>query len=171
MWTVTNKFDRHGAKLADGHYSRRKVGAPQFMPPGETIVLVAPGAVFGWWRPHPRSGIMAMNGYDGWTCSIFRRVDGALASDMILEAERVIEDKQCAPCGPDGLLSYVWGAKVVNGRNTNPGYCFQQAGYRKIGKSADKRKTLFWKPWELRGIAACGLHPPLARLDETKEVR
>lgn len=53
-WTLSHKYDREGAKLADGHYSRRKVGSPQFMPPGETVVLVAPGAVFGWWRPHPR---------------------------------------------------------------------------------------------------------------------
>ena len=154
-WTLSHKADRRGAQLADGHYSRRKVGSPQFMPPGETVVLVAPGAVFGWWRPHPRSGLKAMNGYDGWTCSIFRRVSGPLASDMILAAELALEDKSC---GPSGLLSYVWPAKV---RSSNPGYCFQMAGYRDIGASADGRKRLFWKPWEMRGVAASGLFPPI----------
>jgi hypothetical protein len=75
-WTLSHKADPYGAKLADGHYSRRTVGSPQFMPPGETVVLVAPGAVFGWWRPHPRSGLRSLNGLDGWTCTLFRRLPG-----------------------------------------------------------------------------------------------
>lgn len=99
IWTLSHKYDKHGAALADGHYSRRKIGSPQFMPPGETVVLVAPGAVFGWWRPHPRSGLRAMNGHDGWTCTIFRRVSGPLASDMILEAELALDGKTCGPSG------------------------------------------------------------------------
>jgi hypothetical protein len=158
-WTLSHKYDRDGAKLADGHYSRRKVGSPQFMPPGETVVLVAPGAVFGWWRPHPRSGIKAMNGYDGWTCTIFRRIAGPLASDMILDAELALRGRTC---GPSGLLSYVAEGKI---RSTNPGYCFQHAGYRPIGRAAHKDKSVFWKPWELLGVKACGLFPPI------KEVR
>jgi len=157
-WTLSHKYDPAGAKLADEHYSRRKVGSPQFMPPGETIVLIAPGAVFGWWRPHPRSGIKAMNGYDGWTCSIFRRNAGPLASEMILAAELALESQQAAPCGPSGLLSYVAEGKV---RSSNPGFCFKMAGYRPIGRAAHKDKTLFWKPWELRGIGACGAFPPI----------
>jgi len=75
-WEVVTKGDVRAVSLADGHYSRRKPGSPQFMPPGETLVLWRPGAVFGWWRPHPRSGIRALNGLDGWTCTIFRRVGG-----------------------------------------------------------------------------------------------
>lgn len=157
-WTLSHKYDKHGARLADGHYSRRKVGSPQFMPPGETIVLIAPGAVFGWWRPHPRSGLKAMNGYDGWTCSIFRRISGPLASDMILAAELALEPEQAAPCGPSGLLTYVAEGKI---RSTNPGYCFQMAGYRYIGRAAHKDKSLFWKPWDLRGVRACGVFPPV----------
>jgi hypothetical protein len=60
--------------LADRHYSRRKVGSPQFMPPGQTIVLLTEenDAVFGWWRPDPKAGIKQMNNLDGWTCTIFR---------------------------------------------------------------------------------------------------
>lgn len=53
-WIVpqSGKFDPGGARLADGHYSRRTVGSPQFMPLGQTLVLVteARDAVFGWWR-------------------------------------------------------------------------------------------------------------------------
>jgi hypothetical protein len=138
-WTLTNKGDRACVQLADRHYSRRKVGSPQFMPPGQTIVLRAPGCVWGWWRPHPASGIKAMNGLDGWTCTIFRNEGGWQSSALILAAEAFIED-----CGPDGLITYVADAKI---RSTNPGYCFLCAGYSRTGRSADGRKTLLQKRW------------------------
>jgi hypothetical protein len=157
-WVVSHKFDRRGAELADGHYSRRTVGSPQFMPPGQTLILVARdgASLFGWWRPHPRSGIKAMNGLDGWTCTIFRRTGGARASDMILEAETILSARQS--CGPSGLLTYVWDAKVSS---ANPGFCFKRAGWHVAGnayccvemrpRSADGKKTLLHKPFALAG--------------------
>lgn len=148
IWEVTNKFDKRCALLADGHYSRRKPGSPQFMPPGETLVLTAPGAVFGWWRPHPRSGIVAMNGLDGWTCTIFRNTSDVLSSEMILEAEVHLLRSERG-CGPDGMLSYVWDRKV---RSVNPGYCYKIAGWSRRGRSADNRKTLLHKPFALAGV-------------------
>lgn len=140
-WCRVPKFDSRAASLANRHYNRRKPGSPQFMPPGETLVLLLPDgdAVFGWWRPHPRSGLKAMNSLDGWTCSIFRNESPRRSSELILEAEAFLHD-----CGPDGLLTYVWDQKV---RSPNPGYCFKMAGYRVRGRSADGRKTLLWKPW------------------------
>jgi hypothetical protein len=148
-WTETTKFDVVGARLADGHYSRRTVGSPQFMPPGQTLVLVREDAVFGWWRPHPDSGIKAMNGFDGWTCSIFRNTGPVRSSALILEAERRLADKY--DCGPSGLLTYVWDKKVAS---HNPGYCFKCAGWvvhPTKPRSADKRKTLLWKAFENAG--------------------
>lgn len=141
-WERITKFDPRAAKLADGHYSRRKVGSPQFMPPGETVILLSRDelAVFGWWRPHPRSGLKAMNGLDGWTCTIFRNTGPLLSSELILDAERALDGKTC---GPDGMLTYVWDRKV---RSKNPGYCFKQAGWKVKGRSADGRKTLLQKP-------------------------
>jgi hypothetical protein len=151
-WVRVTKFDRAGCALADRHYSRRKVGAPQFMPPGQTVVLVTSdgAAVFGWWRPDPASGIVAMNGLDGWTCTIFRNEGDELSSRLILEAERELAGLDYAPCGPDGLLTYVYDGKV---KSRNPGYCFQCAGWNRRGRSADGRKTLLYKPWEQAGIA------------------
>lgn len=158
MWIVSHKFDKDGARLADGHYSRRKVGSPQFMPPGETLVLVTPArdAVWGWWRPHPRAGIPSMNGLDGWTCSIFRNTGGLLSSDLVIAAEiELVEAERrgdtAGPCGPDGLLTYVWPKKI---RSTNPGYCFQVAGWVR-SQWTKKGKRLLRKPIELAGIAAC----------------
>ena len=159
-WLTVNKFDRRGAALADGHYSRRTPGSPQFMPPGETLVFVSADrdSVFGWWRPHANNptGHRARNGLDGWTCSIFRRTSGRPASELIVEAEDALIDSG-RTCGPDGLLTYVFDAKVAS---ENPGYCFKEAAWHTAGKdhqccskfprrSADGRKTLLHKPFEV----------------------
>jgi hypothetical protein len=141
-WVAVPKFTPQAARLADGHYSRRTVGSPQFMPPGQTLVLLTGDglAVFGWWRPDPSSGIRAMNGLDGWTCTIFRNTGPTLSSELILAAEAELLTRY--DCGPDGLITYVWDSKV---RSPNPGYCFKQAGWRTTGRSADGRKTLLQK--------------------------
>lgn len=141
---------RGGAALADRHYSRRTVGSPQFMPPGQTLVLMTPAgdAVFGWWRPHPDSGLKALNGLDGWTCTIFRNESKRLSSALILEAEEELRRRH--DCGPDGLITYVWDKKL---RSTNPGFCFKLAGWVVTGRSADNKKTLLQKPWARAGVA------------------
>jgi hypothetical protein len=84
-----------------------------------------------------------MNGLDGWTCTIFRNESSTLSSDLVLDAEGVFNE-EALDVGPDGLLTYVWDAKI---RSSNPGYCFKVAGYRAIGRSADRRKTLLQKAW------------------------
>ena len=151
LWQRVTKFDPRAAALADRHYNRRKVGSPQFMPPGETVVLLTEdaSALYGWWRPHPRSGIVAMNGLDGWTCSIFRNEGAHRSSALILDAEQWLITLGVT-CGPSGLLTYVWRAKVSS---PNPGYCFKCAGYRRIGRSADGKKDLLQKPFACAGVA------------------
>lgn len=156
MWLRTNKFDRDGVRLLRTHYSRRKPDSPQFMPPGETLVLITPcrRAVWGWWRPHPRSGLRSRNGHDGWTCSVFHNDGAGLSSALILAAEielvRATDDGTLtAPCGPSGMLTYVWRARV---RSANPGYCYRCAGWSRVGISADKRKDLWQKPIALAGV-------------------
>ena len=117
------------------------------MPPGETVVLLTldERAVWGWWRPHPASGIKAMNGLDGWTCTIFRNESAARSSDLILAAEKFLLDLGIT-VGKDGFITYVWDKKV---RSTNPGYCFKKAGWKVCGRSVDGRKTLLMKPVSL----------------------
>jgi len=146
------KFNAMARSLADRHYSRGKPGSNQFMPPGETIVLLAAdgSAVFGWWRPHPRSGVKQMNGFDGWTCTIFRNEGTALSSELILEAEEYLLNSGVT-VGPDGFLTYVFDDRV---RSDNPGCCFKKAGWDVIGRSADGKKTLLQKiPEEEMGDA------------------
>lgn len=98
----TTKFDKSCAALADRHYSRRTIGSPQFMPPGQTIVLVTEDglAAWGWWRPHPTSGIVSMNNMDGWTCSFFRNEGPTLSSLLVLQAERESLFAQASAAAP-----------------------------------------------------------------------
>jgi hypothetical protein len=142
-WVRTIKFDPACAALADRHYSRRTIGSPQFMPPGQTVVLktLFDDAVFGWWRPDPASGIKAMNKRDGWTCTIFRNESEHLSSHLVLDAEDALRATGMG-CGPDGFITYVFDKKV---RSTNPGACFKRAGWRRTGRSADGKKTLLQK--------------------------
>jgi hypothetical protein len=148
-WNRVKKFDRAAVALADRHYSRRRPGSHQFMPPGQTIVLVTGDglSVFGWWRPDPASGLKPWNGLDGWTCTIFRNEGPRQSSALILDAERELQASGYG-CGPDGMLTYVWDAKI---RSVNPGYCFKRAGWSVKGRSADDRKTLLWKPYARAG--------------------
>lgn len=143
MWHRVTKFDKRACALADRHYSRRKIGSPQFMPPGQTIVLLSADelAVWGWWRPDPASGLKAMNGLDGWTCTIFRNESRTLSSLLVLAAEAMLLASGYG-IGPDGMLTYVWDRKVAS---ENPGYCFKCAGWQRKGRSADGRKTLLQK--------------------------
>lgn len=142
-WRRVTKFERRAVWLADQHYSRRTPGSPQFMPPGQTIVLLSYDglAVFGWWRPDPTAGIEPMNGLYGWMCTIFRNESPILSSTLILDAELAFAEYRY-DIGPDGLLTYVWDRKVAS---TNPGYCFKKAGWRPIGRSARGNKTLLQK--------------------------
>jgi hypothetical protein len=153
-WVRIGKFDKLAAELADRHYSRRKIGSPQFMPPGQTIILATPDrdAVWGWWRPHPDSGIKAMNGLDGWTCTIFRNESNIKSSELILEAEcYLLAEMGDDGCGPSGMLTYVFDEKVAS---ANPGFCFKKAGWKVMGRSADNKKTLLQKPYLLAGSSS-----------------
>lgn len=92
-----------------------------------------------------------MNGRDGWTCTIFRNEGAGRSSELILAAEAALAQEK--DCGPDGMMTYVWRAKV---KSANPGYCFKCAGWRKIGESADGRKDLLHKPFALAGSVQQG---------------
>lgn len=157
LLSLSGKFDKRGCELVRNHYSRRKPDSPQFMPPGETIVLVSRGgmAVWGWWRPHPRSGIPQMNGRDGWTCSVFARHGGPKASELVLDAEVALATLEhlgetAAPCGPDGMMTYVDPKRLRSCAHEYsrkiPGYCYRVAGYEEDGSCARKRKPLLVKP-------------------------
>jgi hypothetical protein len=78
-------------------------------------------------------------GYDdgqrGVMCSVFRNEGAHRSSDLIREACELAWQRWPGA----RLFTYVADAKV---RSTNPGYCFQVAGWRKCGRNKDGRLTI-----------------------------
>lgn len=123
----TTHFDPEMAALADRHYSRRTVGARQFCYAGRKLVLrdTRGDVFFVWMWPFDE---MRMDGQTGYNCSIFRNESARRSSEIILEAEVAA----FAKWGANRLYTYVDGRKI---RSTNPGFCFQAAGWQKAGHS------------------------------------
>src|SRR5579864_1157922 len=103
----TTHFDGEMSLLADRHYSRRTVGARQFLYSGRKLVLRnCEGTVlFGWIWPDDDK---RMDGQTGYNCAIFRNESGRKSSEIILEAERLA----FAKWGPNRLYSYIDPAKT-----------------------------------------------------------
>jgi hypothetical protein len=131
---VTTHFDCEMAALADRHYSRRKVGARQFLVSGRKIVIrnTEGTLLFAWvWcYEHLRFDHQA-----GYCCAIFRNESERQSSDVILECERIA----FAKWGPSRVFTYVDPAKI---QSANPGYCFKCAGWRFVTKTRDGKHLL-----------------------------
>src|SRR3990172_7654561 len=79
-------------------------------------------ALFAWRK------FIDMSGQVGINCSVFRNESPILSSTLILEAER----HAWARWPGQRLYTYVKAAAI---RSTNPGYCYQIAGWSKCGKT------------------------------------
>jgi len=124
---VTNHFDGEMSMLADRHYSRRTVGARQFLYSGRKLVIrdAAGDVLFGWLYPRED---MRMDAQTGYNCAIFRNESSRRSSDIILECEAIAFEKW----GPNRLYTYVDPAKI---RSANLGYCFKQAGWKTVRRA------------------------------------
>lgn len=82
----TTHFDAEMSMLADRHYSRRTIGARQFLYSGRKLVLrnTEGTVLFGWiWAEDDKR----MDGQRGFNCAIFRNESKRKSSEIILEAE------------------------------------------------------------------------------------
>lgn len=123
--------DPRGLRLYDRHYSARAiVGRHErrlFVGPGQKLVLLthAADAVLVWRRFVDRCPLAA-----DVNCAVFRREPGAArASDLILAAEPFA----LARWGPCVVYTYVDPGAIAS---SNPGYCFQRAGWHRVGRTA-----------------------------------
>jgi hypothetical protein len=119
---ITTHFDAEMAMLADRHYSRRTVGARQFLYSGRKIVIrdARGDVLFGWLYPDET---MRMDQQTGYNCAIFRNESTRRSSEIILECEAIAIERW----GPNRMYTYVNPAKI---KSANPGYCFKQAGWK-----------------------------------------
>lgn len=139
-WRLSHRFDPQAVKIADRHYSRQKPGTPQFVPPGrnKVFVTVDGGAVWVTLWQYPEVTDHAWPG--AWNNQFFHRDYGELASTLILEAIAATRSYWEPPI--EGLITMIDPPKI---RSTNPGYCYQMAGFRKVGKT-QSGKLVFHLP-------------------------
>jgi hypothetical protein len=128
-WIISHRADQKARRVADRHYTRQKVGTPQFVPPGRCIVLRTPNEDAYWvssW-PFPRYVKHAWAG--AWTCSAFRNESpqSYLSSDMIRHAVAITREIWGDP-PPLGMVTFVDPKKVRRKRDI--GRCFRRAGFR-----------------------------------------
>lgn len=123
---ISNRGDYEAARMADRHYSRRTVGSPQFTGPGTDLVLRnTEGTILFVWIYHNAAGehLQRWDKQIGYCCSLFRNESSRIASEIILEAERIVRDTW----GPNRVYTYVNPRKIK--RTRSPGRCFLKAGW------------------------------------------
>ena len=134
MWVRSHRFDTPSRVIADRHYSRRKIGSPQFVPPGRCLVLRAEtdtGRAL-WVTSWPFAEYVRHEWAGAWVCSIFRNEGAGRASTLIRQAVAATRAEYGDP-PPLGLITFVDRAKVREKRD--PGHCFIIAGFRPCGQT------------------------------------
>ena len=142
-WQLSDRADPVVVPLADRHYNRQKIGAPQFVPPGACVVLRTPEADAFWITSWPLAEYVRHAWPGSWVCSAFRNESPHLSSELIHEAVAATLAVWPEPPAVEWpLVTFVNAAKVR--RKRDPGRCFLRAGFVHIG-------------WTKGGLDAFGL--------------
>jgi hypothetical protein len=132
-WVLSHRADDRARQLADRHYSRQKIGSPQFVPPGRCVVLVSECCRAYWVTSWPFAEYVKHAWAGAWMCSAFRNEGAGLSSDLIRQA--VAATRAVWPhIPPLGMVTFVDAARVR--RKRDPGRCFLKAGFRPCGQTA-----------------------------------
>ena len=149
-WHKSHRADPRALPLADRHYNRQKPGTPQFVPPGRCAVFLTEEADALWVTSWPFARYTKHRWAGAWVNSLFRNESKTLSSDLILEALAATgwhylqtESWRKHP-EPEGLITFVDNDEV---KSTNPGYCYLQAGFERVGKTEGGLFAL-WLPFE-----------------------
>lgn len=127
-WHVSHRFDRDALPIADRHYNRRKVGSPQFVPPGRCVVLKHELALWVTSWPYAQYVRHAWGG--AWVNSLFRNEGAGLSSELIRDA--IAATRSVWPTVPElGIVTFVDAAKTRHKRD--PGRCYRRAGFHHVG--------------------------------------
>jgi hypothetical protein len=129
-WTVSHRFDKDALPMADRHYNRRKVGSPQFVPPGRCVVLKTPCLRALWTTSWPFAEYVRHAWPGAWVNSLFRNEGAGLSSELICEA--VAATRAIWPAVPAlGIVTFVDADKTR--RKRDPGRCYRRAGFEHVG--------------------------------------
>jgi len=129
-WRLSNRADPVAVKIADRHYNRQKIGAPQFVPPGRCLVLLASRAL--WVSSWPYAQFVKHEWAGAWMCSCFRNESQILSSLLIKEAVSATRWFWGEP--PElGFVTFIDREKVRP--KYDYGYCYKMAGWTKCGET------------------------------------
>ena len=131
IWYSVKDGDPRAAALYNRHYSavnlkaRKRTGDMRIAGMGEKLILMTSDckALFGW-RHFTRGPDLA--GQDGVCCFVFRNESAHLSSFLIERAEELAQTRWPGM----RMFSYINPHKI---KSSNPGYCFQMAGWEKCG--------------------------------------
>lgn len=140
LWHLSNRADKRALPLADRHYNRQKIGAPQFVPPGRCLVLLTVNADALWITSWPFAQYVKHAWAGAWVNSLFRNESPHLSSDLIREA--IAATRAYWPDVPElGLVSFVDSRKIR--RKRDPGRCYRRAGFRHVGFTRTDKLHVF----------------------------
>ncbi len=128
-WTISDRADPRGVKLADRHYNRQKVGSPQFVPPGRNLCFVTTDGLAVWTTSWPYAEYVKHAWAGAWVNSIFRNEGAGLSSELIRDAVACTRWQWEPP--ELGIITFVDADKVRHKRD--PGRCYRKAGFRHVG--------------------------------------
>lgn len=132
IWFRSHRFDKRALPLADRHYNRRKVGSPQFCPPGRCAVFLTEDAGALWVTSWPYAEYVKHRWPGAWVNSLFRRESGPIASELIRQAVAATRAVFGDP-PPLGLVSFI--DKDKTKRKRDPGRCYIRAGFEYDGET------------------------------------
>lgn len=144
IWELSHRADADVVPIADRHYNRQKIGAPQFVPPGRCVVLkhlilnrtphrptVRTVDAF-WVTSWPFAEYVKHRWPGAWICSAFRNesvfLSSALIRDAIMATRAVFGEPPKL-----GMVTFVDASKVKHKRD--PGRCFRKAGFQPCGQT------------------------------------
>lgn len=128
-WVRSHRADPEVVPLADRHYNRQKIGAPQFAPPGRCLVLKTRAVDAFWITSYPFAQYVKHAWAGAWVCSAFRNEGPILSSELIREAVAVSRWEWSTP--ELGMITFVDTKKTRKKRD--PGYCYLKAGFKNVG--------------------------------------
>ena len=140
IWTESHKADRRALPLADRHYNRRKVGSPQFCPPGRAFVLLATDENALWVTSWPYAEYVRHARAGAWVNSLFRNEGAGLSSELIRSAVAATRAKW-PDVPPLGIITFVDPRKTRHKRD--PGRCYRKAGFKHVGYTKKEKLLEF----------------------------
>lgn len=154
-WALSWRADQRARVIADRHYNRQKVGAPQFVPPGRCLVLLTPGADALWVTSWPMAEYVMHRWAGAWVCSAFRNEGPHLSSELIRDACAATAWRYGEP-PPLGMVTFVDRRKVRGKRHF--GLCYRHAGFDEDGYTKEEGLLALRLPPERfpRAVAPAG---------------